>query len=567
MMVFAVCGSMMLVTLSWALIMIETAIVKSRVQSAMDAANLSLLEDVYNHYTSTTGSSLTQIKADAQNYFNANIKTGFWDSLIPTVTLSVTVTGTPTSGLTIQLSANATVNLISPINLTTTSSGSGTTTDAIGAVNFTATDTSTIVPSGLLELALVLDNTGSMSDVINGQTKMKGLQTAANTLIASVLSSTGTNMIGLVPFTNVVNVKGALPPSGSWMLPTYYGNDTTVVKTPTDQTTASWSGCVAEPRNSSLQMYPLPYSPLDSMKFTRYFYNVPPAGLVVNTRRGGYQSYCQQQVYSTTTYTSVPTSGSISLQGLANYCSGNTSPGEGVGTTLENSSSGQQFSISQNVGCISQPVTFLTNNQSTLTTAVNNMVANGPTVIPVGILWGWRMLSSSWSNALSNNNGWISTTSTYPLPETTNNLKRVMIVLTDGENDPGADYYLPNYFYFNGLSGVGRDTLPAPTVYRSDGSSLGSTSNPGTMGWTGYDQDGTPYSADVNTFQLAVCTAAKNAGITIYAITFGSVSSVGTATMKSCATPNDFYNAPDGTSLNTIFQQIAANLGILRLTQ
>jgi hypothetical protein len=37
--------------------------------------------------------------------------------------------------------------------------------------------------------------------------------------------------------------------------------------------------------------------------------------------------------------------------------------------------------------------------------------------------------------------------------------------------------------------------------------------------------------------------------------------------MQSCATPGDYYHAPNGATLNSIFQEIAGNLGELRLVQ
>jgi hypothetical protein len=37
--------------------------------------------------------------------------------------------------------------------------------------------------------------------------------------------------------------------------------------------------------------------------------------------------------------------------------------------------------------------------------------------------------------------------------------------------------------------------------------------------------------------------------------------------MQSCASPGDYYHAPTNATLDAIFQQIAGNLGVLRLTQ
>ncbi|WP_050454243.1 hypothetical protein [Candidatus Burkholderia verschuerenii] len=128
------------------------------------------------------------------------------------------------------------------------------------------------------------------------------------------------------------------------------------------------------------------------------------------------------------------------------------------------------------------------------------------------------------------------------------------IILTDGENAPGSTSGMMPPPYFNQLSGVGSLALQAPTVVKSDGTWL----------------DGNVSSTtDMNTFQSGVCTAMKNDGIIIYAITFGSGSSSSTAqkAMAACATAGNYYHAPDNATLNQIFQQIAGNLGVLRLVQ
>ncbi len=181
------------------------------------------------------------------------------------------------------------------------------------------------------------------------------------------------------------------------------------------------------------------------------------------------------------------------------------------------------------------------------------MQANGSTIIPTGLLWGWHMLSSDWSNDVSGG-GWISTDVSLPRPETNAGLQqRVAIVLTDGENAPGATDGLMPLTAFNGLSGVGDNAPQAPTLTRLNGTSLSN----GQMSSV----------TDINAFQLGVCNAMKNSGIIIYAITFGTGASSSTAqkAMQTCASPGNYYHAPTNADLNTIFQQ-AGNLGILRLT-
>jgi hypothetical protein len=178
------------------------------------------------------------------------------------------------------------------------------------------------------------------------------------------------------------------------------------------------------------------------------------------------------------------------------------------------------------------------------------------------------MLSSAWANSSSPGNGWISAdgSKNFPLPENTNGLQRVMIVLTDGENQVGGAYSIPNDLYFNGLSGVGSNSLAAPTILRSNGKTLSDGRTDSSETYT-LATNGVGNSADINTFQLGVCSAVKASGVTIYSITFGNVSSVAAATMQSCATTGNYYHAPDGPALQQIFQQIAGNLGELRLVK
>ncbi|MGI4985529.1 MAG: VWA domain-containing protein [Janthinobacterium lividum] len=573
---FALCGSLMIATQCLALDVIDFGMTENRMQSALDVATLSAGAGLARYPTMTT-SNLLLWQADARAYYNANMLKGYSTVTMPDSNFTATVSGTAATGRTVALSATGSLSLIAAFTLSksglgltmdsSSATGSGTTSSGVSAdlATVAVSNTATVVSQSTLELVMVLDNTGSMNDSISGVTKMSGLKTAANTLVSDLLASSTTDShIGLVPFTTTVNVKGALSASGSWLSQKFTYNSTGV-QMATDSTHDGWGGCTAEPRDSNGYLYPLAYSPITSPKFTPYYYNVPSAGLTV--RKYGKSQLCDTPRTSTK-YTSVPIS---VVNGFANLCgfSGNA-VGNGIATYLDEASTsdatGLTETVTQNSDCISHPVTFLTNDSSTLTTAISAMTASGSTIIPVGILWGWRMLSSAWSGDLSSGNGWISTDTSYPKPEATTNLQRVMVVLTDGENQVGSQYTIPNDLYFNGLSGVGTNKIPAPTITRTDGTTLANA----TMDYSetlALPTSGLGYSYDVNAFQLGVCTAIKASGITIYAITFGTVSTVAAATMQSCATSGDYYHAPDSATLNTIFQNIAGNLGVLRLTQ
>jgi len=63
---------------------------------------------------------------------------------------------------------------------------------------------------------------------------------------------------------------------------------------------------------------------------------------------------------------------------------------------------------------------------------------------------------------------------------------------------------------------------------------------------------------------LALCEATKAKGIRVWTIAFGA--SV-TSDLSSCASENSSYSAANSTALNTAFQQIAKQVGELRITQ
>jgi hypothetical protein len=222
----------------------------------------------------------------------------------------------------------------------------------------------------------------------------------------------------------------------------------------------------------------------------------------------------------------------------------------------------------QNADCISQKVVFLSSDQSALSNAINGMNAAGSTIIPLGILWSWRMLSPDWAGPT----GWGSTTLPYPIDKL--GLKRVLIVLTDGQNQVSGTGTFPNAIYFNGLSGVGNATLPVPSVTRSDNTSLANgridSAELHNNSPTDPSAGNAGYVDDLNTFQLALCTKMKAEGIIIYAITFGadSASSQAQKSMLACATDaNHYFHAPDNATLQQTFGQIAGGLSELRLVK
>jgi Flp pilus assembly protein TadG len=564
---FAVTASLMIGVLCTAIDTIDYAQTQTRMQMALDVATLSAGADL-SHYAMTTSADLASWQADARAYYNANMPTGYMSLTMPDSNFSAQVSGTPATGQVIKLSASGTVPLYAPTFLntykgSTSSSNSG---SGSGNSNTTTATTQTIsasnsalrVPQSVLELALILDNTGSMSDpAASGSktSKLSGLQTAANTLVSNILGvQNNQSYIGLVPFTTMVNVGSALSSTGNWMT---QSTAKQFAYNPTNMSMQNWGGCAVEPHDAAGNIYAQAYAPKSSPGFTPWYFNVPSGGFTVQT----YDNKCNLQKNGTSVVKGVPLSYAYyySSPGLCQSSTPNTVPSNFQAQypyygTITYDQNGADYDSRP---CSIQPAVFLTQNQNTLTTAINNMKANGSTLIPTGLLWGWRMLSSDWSQSVAGtNNGWTSSDPTLPRPETTQGLQRVAIVLTDGQNDPGSPSGTMPQPYFNQLS-LGNQTLKSPNVYDSSGNALNGV---------------TSSSTDLNTFQLGVCQAMKNSGIIIYAITFGtygtdSASVAAQATMQSCASSGNYYHAPDNATLNQIFQQIAGNLGVLRLVQ
>jgi Flp pilus assembly protein TadG len=566
--IFAICGSVMIASLCIALDTIDGGMTQSRMQSALDIATLSAGVDLVHG----TGLSVAQWQKDARAYYDANMPTGYMSITMPDSGFSATLSGSPATGETIQLSAAGTLNLIAPVVVPGTSgsgSGSGSGGQTLPtSTPMTAINTALYLPQSTLELALVLDNTGSMADSAGSDqsqgSKIEGLRTAANALVSDIFGQSGNNSyIGVVPFTTMVNVGTSLLPTGRWITPaandanSYNSAGISMTLQPSG-TASGWAGCPVEPRvGSARNLYPLAYAPADSPGFTPFYYNVPKAGFKITNYSTVGKSTCQAS--SVNTVMNVPltyqTNGSPTYCGNISSATVYTSWGQPLapGKSAAATTTWDQNGNSSARPCSIQPMQFLTQDQTTLTAAINKMTANGSTIIPTGLLWGWRMVSSAWSPQVSASNGWVSSDPNLPRPEaTTPGLQRVVIVLTDGENDPGGAGGIMPSPSFNGLSGVGNSALTAPTVGLTNGSMTS--------------------VSDINTFQLAVCTAMKNDGVTIYSITFGTYGTDTTSvqaqqTMQNCASPGNYYHAPTNASLTAIFEQIAGNLGVLRLTR
>lgn len=165
---------------------------------------------------------------------------------------------------------------------------------------------------------------------------------------------------------------------------------------------------------------------------------------------------------------------------------------------------------------------------------INNLVAyDYGTYHDPGMLWGARLLSPTGIFADENR-------------ETAGggNIQRHLIFMTDGN----AQAYAPN---------------------NSDVSS-----NYGPYGIAFYDRRQTTYApklshleALTNARLLALCAEIKRRNIRLWVISYGGdVDAANEARLRQCASSGNFYSAADGPALRARFQQIAAEIADLRLT-
>ncbi len=275
--------------------------VKSRMSAALDAAALAV--------GSSTGTT-AQLQQIGQNFFNANFPPG---TITATPTVTITVNG---DTITASASANVSTVFMQVVNINSLSVG------AVSTVLRQITG---------LELAMVLDNTGSMTTNNN----IAALRTAANQLVTTLFGNYTvhpTLKIGLVPYSAAVNpgsVAATLVGAGAAYDPVGL---------------TGWKGCVVERASPNTTAD----TPASTALWTRYVW--APA---------------TDNNYDVTKPATILTD--------PNLGNGGTGP---------------------NLGCPT-PITPLTNVKATLTTAINAMTAwsRGGTLGDVGMAWGFRVIS------------------------------------------------------------------------------------------------------------------------------------------------------------------------------
>ncbi len=360
--------------------------------------------------------------------------------------------------------------------------------------------------TGTVEMALVLDNTWSMSESAGGSdSKITVLKSAAKSLVNTLLTDNAASVkIGIVPFADYVNV-GTGNRGASWIsVPADYSTTTTTPAVPYSCKTISTKQVCTKRAPKTCT------STTDGVVTT---YDCTPQTCVQQPITP-YQS-CSGPTPAKTTVTNYKWFGCVRTRNS--------------GTTLlmpdKTTSTLYKGFLGTSQECL-QPIVPLTNNKTTLTSAIDGLVINvggykPSTYIPDGLVWGVNILSSA---APFSEGGAYDTANKKP--------RKALVLMTDGDN----------------------------TRILNSGGDHGNLSNNMTTRAT--------QKTKVNTDTSNVCTEAKAQKIEVFTIAF-AVTDVDTKTMlQGCATSTGhYYDATNAAALTAAFQSIGQSLTSLRLSQ
>jgi Flp pilus assembly protein TadG len=301
-------------------------------------------------------------------FFNTNFTQGSTTTVTPNITVSP-------DGTAVTVSANATM----PTYL---GGFAGITSMNVGS------SSQVLRTFQNAELALVLDNTGSMAS--NG--KIAGLRAAATNLINIVFQNQATSntmAVSIVPYVAAVNIGNT---HTNWL-----SNPALLSSFPTN---APWAGCVGAVDTDPTMDSDDP--PSSSRKWPVYFV--------------------------------------ASTYGLFGAQTGNNDWNI-VGSNLNvvnpilDGGTGTYVTVGPNRSC-GLSIQPLTNNSATLLSKINDMqpVPGGGTFGNLGLVWGWNTISPKWA-------GQWGSIDTKPY----NQIQKYLVIITDGEDQwYAAPGYVPN---------------------------------------------------------------------------------------------------------------------------
>jgi Flp pilus assembly protein TadG len=586
-----------------------TELVRERQETlnALDAAGIATAQQI------VAGATDAEAKAYAKTFFEANLR----HVLPANTTLTVTLPNNNAGGGTLVLEAAMTYK---PYFLPAAVALLGGTA---GQTNLTFSARSEIRLKNTLEVSLVLDNSGSMTDIsVSNKVRFDLLKSAAKQLVdqlsgqAQLMKQVSKSVqFSLVPFAASVNV-GSANADAAWM-------DTTGLS-PLDQENLDWSTLTSanSPNQYAVKSgsnYYAKGSAWDPVQLnnvlTRFsiykwmkrissctkdrnnnctsnivYAPIASWGGCVESRPYPYNIQDTAASTSTPATMFVPmfapdetdNTDGFSRSAYSNWhldaSSGTDAARQrympkyfnaGIGTKV---TPAYGMNEGPNTSCSTTAITPLTDVSTTagatfVKTAIDAMAASGATNVPEGMAWGWRTLSST-------------APFTEGRPENEKGNDKVLIVLTDGANT----YYTPNSLGANDLAGA-KSTYsalgyvnPYNTTYSYGRIFLGTSSNVSKT-----DYSNANYTKAMNEHFATLCDNAKAANIIVMTIALDLNSSntaeaAQMAALKSCSSDSRFRKDPTdpskpkklfwnstGATLSDDFKEIGNELSNLRI--
>jgi Flp pilus assembly protein TadG len=392
-----------------------------------------------------------------------------------------------------------------------------------------------------LEIALALDNTGSMAgwpiaSVITSATEL------VNILYGNGSKETEQNLwISVVPFSAEVNIGTN---RSAWLKP---GSNSAGAYMNT-----AWMGCVMAR-----------YDTVDAATGrTNDFTDVPPGAAPFTPF-----------LYPSTAGLYTKTAGKKVISFGDNDWTPGTITESRQSTIAQNTAVGPNLGCPQNRAGGGLAILPETASRTTVLNQINEMVANfrGGTFINLGLQAGWWTISPRWRGAA----GWGD--ATLPLNYGTPYMKKVIVLMTDG-NNTWFDYpdRAPGACYASSSSPSGNCPVPNWTGDLSE--------NDGNTDFTAYGrllsntmnlpagqntQANATANLDAKMSQL--CTIIKQTGTIIYTILFnhnGSVTNSTKTLFQNCATtPQHYFLDATADELRASFSKIGGQLASLRISQ
>ena len=363
-------------------------VVKMRLGEALDAAGLSV--------GGTIGLTTAEMTAKAQQFFYAN----YPDNELGTVTsLTVSSSGYNNNLVTVAGTARVDTAFMGMFGINYLDIG----------VNVQVTR-----ESKGLEIALALDNTGSMAS--NG--KIQALRTSTLELINILFGDQNAPArlkMSLVPFSQTVKVSTNQFLNSGWMDTTgqastarlNFDNNRYAFSVWASMRNSSWGGCLEARPNGHEELDTAPTAGTPDSLWVPYFEPDGPD----SSAYSGYTTYLSDGISSNQ---------DTRLRRSAKYVN--------------------QSSTRPNSDCNMQAILPLTNNKVQLQSYVNGMIATGYTHIAIGAAWGWRTLSPGAPYTEG---------AQFADPDWT----KALVLMTDGLNttDSNSTWHRSNYTAYNYL--------------------------------------------------------------------------------------------------------------------